>query len=162
VQRYGFLAQPGHGLPTPPFSRSSPTTTTQSTLGRQRSKTSIEVRTSSNDMRGRRNSPASSMPNTALHVSPAATMSALMTKMHTRPKRNPSNSPASAHILGRDGAHSMHAFSSQAKQDSPHSPLERNAMHMRSKSTTGNLRSFRLQASAMAGGMTRRTAVPQG
>lgn len=129
----------GNGLPTPPSSRSS---SRSIILGRQRSNTSTDMRAPTEDTRGRRNTPASSMPNTPIDRSPTATMSALMNKMHTRPKRSPSELSSPAHT-----AHS--------RQSSTNSSGERS----RSTMATGNLRAFRLQASAMAGGMTRRSAV---
>ncbi|KAF2793183.1 hypothetical protein K505DRAFT_44743 [Melanomma pulvis-pyrius CBS 109.77] len=115
-------------------------------------------------MHSRRNTATSdsSLPPTPVHISPAAAMSALMTKMNTRPKTSANSLPSppqSANPLA-DRSRSMQAFSGPRTGIPTSAPMMHGGGmengHARSRSNTGSLRSFRLQASAMAGGMNRR------
>ncbi|EUC41563.1 hypothetical protein COCMIDRAFT_105847 [Bipolaris oryzae ATCC 44560] len=167
MQAYGSLPQGNHALPTPPSSRSpSMSSSTRFSMGRRRSRTVndmpqlLQRRTTGISDSTRSNAGASA------HPSPTAAMSALMTKMNTRTKsitspvhRSPDHNdhdrarsvqalslPRSDRMVGVGNAGSDYGGGS--RMDSP---------HMRSKSTTSNLRAFRLQASTMAGGMNRRS-----
>lgn len=168
MQTYGSLPQPGQGMPTPPSSRSSSTSMAHRALGRRRSNMFDETRGTPDGIRGRRNDNANPVPGTPVHVSPAMTMSALMTKMNSRPKRSPSDLPSPAPSvsgvasrMGRDRSQSIQTSASHRGHSASRQNMEADTALVRSRSTTGNLRSFRLQASAMAGGMTRRNAMPQ-
>ncbi|KAF2844682.1 hypothetical protein T440DRAFT_493968 [Plenodomus tracheiphilus IPT5] len=163
MNTFGSLPKPAHGVPTPPSSRSSSTSMARKAFGRSRSNTIEDVQSGQNDVRGRRQFPTSSTPNTPVHASPSATMSVLMTTMNSRPKHDSVNLSSQAHNVAsrreRDRSQSVHGGSSRPKL-LPHMPnVGVEAPHMRSRSN-GSLRSFRLQASAMAGGMNRRGAAP--
>ncbi|KAI8943332.1 hypothetical protein NX059_001349 [Plenodomus lindquistii] len=160
MNTFGALPQPAHGMPTPPSSRSS--SMVRKAFGRSRSNEREEMQSAQNDARGRRPMQTSLIPHTPAHVSPAAAMSALMTTMNTRPKRGSTDLPSPAHTVAtqseRDRSQSVHGAPSRPKLIPHMSNVGAEAPHGRSRSTTGNLRSFRLQASAMAGGMNRRGA----
>ncbi|CAI6332041.1 unnamed protein product [Periconia digitata] len=142
-----------NGLPTPPTSR-SPSITPRPTHNRGPSISSMQS--------------TQSQPQT-----PAATMSALITKMNTRSRSSTNVSsqsmtfpPSPPHSAAQELSERIHSM--QLHQSYSSSP-GMNA-HSRSKSSmtsptaqgpsmgggNGNLRSFRLQASALAGGMTSR------
>ncbi|KAF1994309.1 hypothetical protein P154DRAFT_33488 [Amniculicola lignicola CBS 123094] len=157
MQAYGATpngAVPG-GHPTPPSSRSSSRSRSDSHHGlgvmhlqRRNTVTDSHRMPTMHQRQGTStsDSPLYSPPD---QVSPAAAMSALMAKMNSRPK--PANisvqsPPQSANTMF-DRSRSMQMA---AKPDMPQ------AGHMRAQSMTGSLRAFRLQASAMAGGMNRR------
>lgn len=156
MQTYGSIPQTGHGMPTPPSSRSSSTSTAQGAVGRRRSKTANDAYETRDGSRGRSNAGARSMPTARVPVSPAATMSALMTKMNTRLKRSLSSLPSQSHS-DHDRVQAMRTITPQANQGVAETGATGEMAHTRSRSTAGNLRSFRLQASAMAGAMTRRS-----
>lgn len=163
VQTYGSIPQGSNGLPTPPSSRS----TSRSPSTSSASRNLLARRNTLNDdqqpksMHQRRNTATSdsSVTSTTAHVSPAAAMSALMTKMNSRSKPNAAGLPsppqsATAVSSLNDRIRSMQSFSFQKSGTNVSAPME--TVHARSRSTTGSLRAFRLQASAMAGGMSRR------
>ena len=108
----------------------------------------------------RRNTAASGDNATApTHMSPAATMSTLMNKMKTRPKPDQTRLGSLTHsAVGsghpKDTARSMQRLPMQEEPMREVSTM--NSTHMRSRRTTGSLRAFRLQVSAVAGGMNRR------
>ncbi|KAH7068435.1 hypothetical protein BKA63DRAFT_451823 [Paraphoma chrysanthemicola] len=137
TQTYGLLPYASNGsLPTPPSSRSS-------SASRQRSNSGLTD------------------PMALSRSSPTSSMIALMAKMNTRSRHdgaslNPSP-PPSAHGAELSSHRSQPTDSFlQHKTHTETSPV-----NGRARSGTGNLRSFRLQASAMANGLNRRgTAGP--
>lgn len=154
MQTYGSIPQPTNGLPTPPSSRSSSRSpSTSAPLVRRNTTVSAQPMPGQPQLLQRRNTATSdrSMSPTTPHVSPAAALQNLMTNMKMNSRMKPSNTglpspPQSANEMA-DRIRSMQSFNS---------PRATDAGHARAKSTTGSLRSFRLQASAMAGGMNRR------
>ncbi|KAF2661021.1 hypothetical protein K491DRAFT_687814 [Lophiostoma macrostomum CBS 122681] len=155
MQTYGSMPQAMNGLPTPPSSRSSsrsPSTNMCIPMPLSRRNT---TNTSQQMSLHRRTSTATSDPSMHLppgHISPAATLQSLMTKMNSRPRMGSTGLPSppqSANELA-DRVRSIQSLGSQRSGASVDTD------HNRARSTTGSLRSFRLQASAMAGGMTRR------
>ena len=176
VQAYGSLPQTLQAMPTPPSSRPtsrspSSSSSTRMPLHRHRSRTNEDAP----QLLQRRNTATSdsvrSDSNTAAHVSPVAAMSALMMKMNTRTKSITSPVDRQTDLIDRDRVRSMHSFSFQkptatgpkSNGGAPGSaigvPTANAGVHTRSLSMTGSLRAFRLQASAMAGGMNRRSDV---
>lgn len=165
MQTYGSVPQPANGLPTPPSSRSVSRSPSASSVARN----PLTRRNTVNDghhppgpMHQRRDTAGSdsSITSPSAHVSPAAAMSALMTKMNSRPRPGATGLPsppqsATGATSMNDRVRSMQAFSLQ-KPGMTNVSTPTDAAHMRSQSTTGSLRAFRLQASAMAGGMSRR------
>ncbi|KAF2688123.1 hypothetical protein K458DRAFT_361117 [Lentithecium fluviatile CBS 122367] len=172
MQTYGSVPQAGNGLPTPPSSRSTSRSPSASSATRNpfpRRNTVNDAHPPSN-MHQRRNTATSdtSLPNTPAHLSPTATMSALMTKMNSRSKTDNSHLPSppqsATGAMSMSGMRSMQSFLAQQQKPAmpmPNTSVPAVAAHERSRSTTGSLRSFRLQASAMAGGMSRRSEVPR-
>lgn len=145
MQTYGSTPQRNSGLPTPPSSRSSSRSPSVTRVPMPPSRRNTV--TDSNPAPGihRRNTaPSDSQP--PVHVSPAAALQSLMTKMNTRPKTTNLPSPPQSATEPASRVRSMQTLNS---------PRAGPGGHMRT-STTGSLRSFRLQASAMAGGMTKR------
>tara|TARA_R110002003_G_scaffold171_20_gene14077 strand:+ start:196 stop:1815 length:1620 start_codon:yes stop_codon:yes gene_type:complete len=138
AETYGTLPHTGNNLPTPPSSRSSSTS-------RHRSNSAVTA------------------PKVLSHTSPATNMVALMAKMNSRLRDgvaevtdpSPPQSANGADLLNYR-SRSMHSF---PHPSTPYTTdMDRSPMTGRARSATGNLRSFRLQASAMAGGMNRRGA----
>ncbi|KAF9692758.1 hypothetical protein EKO04_009252 [Ascochyta lentis] len=176
MQTYGSMPGNLQVLPTPPSSRStsrspSASSSTRTPLGRRRSRTMIDMPQLSQRRNTATSDSARLNPNTPAHVSPAAAMSALMTKMNTRTKSITSSVGQAPDLVDRDRVRSMHSFSFQ-KPTAAGTMLSgtgvssvngnqgmADGVHARSRSTTGNLRAFRLQASAMAGSMNRRSDV---
>ena len=169
MQTYGSLPQGNHALPTPPSSRSpSLSSSTRYSMGRRRSRTLNDVP----QLLQRRDTAMSdwarSNAGASAHPSPTAAMSALMTKMNTRTKPITSPVTRSPDHGDHDRARSMQTFSLQRPERMSglgitgydHGAGSRmDGMHGRSKSTTSNLRAFRLQASTMDGGMNRRSDI---
>ena len=169
MQAYGSLPQGNHALPTPPSSRSpSLSSSTRYSMGRRRSRTLNDVpqlmqrRDTAMSDWARSNSGASA------HPSPTAAMSALMTKMNTRTKPISSPVNASPDPGDQDRARPMQPFSLQRPDRMSGLGItgselgagsRMDGMHGRSKSTTSNLRAFRLQAGTMAGSMNRRSDI---
>jgi sulfite reductase alpha subunit-like flavoprotein/cytochrome b involved in lipid metabolism len=168
MQTYSAQPQAG-GLPTPPSSRSSSRSPSTNSANRNQ----LSRRNTASDahnpgrMHSRRNTATSdsSLPPTPVHVSPAAAMSAMMAKLNTRPKTGANSLPSppqSARMVER--TRSMQGFSGPRVGASTHNSsmshgagnIDMGGSLSRSRSNTGSLRSFRLQASAMAGGMNRR------
>jgi hypothetical protein len=155
MQAYGTIPQHSGGLPTPPSSRSSSRSPSVSnrvpiTLGRRNTVTDAHPTPGLQ----RRNTGASdsSLSSQPAQISPAAALQSLMTKMNTRPKTNAGlPSPPQSATEMADRVRSMQAL------HSPKIGMGGEAGHARTRSTTGSLRSFRLQASALAGGMTKRS-----
>ncbi|KAL6711467.1 hypothetical protein ACN47E_004401 [Coniothyrium glycines] len=155
TQAYGSHQSPRHGLPSPPSSRSS--SVSRGRGPRKASATTTSIHEHPQTFRG----PTGSItPVTPVPATPVTTMSALMQTMHSRPKRSPSvpapvmnASYSSASGSEGDRAQQMH---SAAVRSTDNVSMDGDAVRARSRSMTGNLRSFRLQASALAGGMTRR------
>lgn len=167
MQTYGTLPQHGRTLPTPPLSRSSSTSSARNQLNRMRSRTlNDHLERSDSETRGRSRNTTTSSPSTPMLVSPAATMSALMTRMNARNRSSaptvpspPQSASGVAPVFHRNQSRSMHSYSAFPQSGPSHGSAAMNAAHMRSRSSTTNLRSFRLQASAMASGMNRRSEV---
>ncbi|KAH6625494.1 hypothetical protein C7974DRAFT_455624 [Boeremia exigua] len=173
MQAYGSLPEHRQTPPTPPLSRTSsrsPSTSssTRLSLSRSRSRTIDGPQLLSRRNTATSDSARSSASNPT-HVSPAAAMSALMTKMNSRTKSAASPMDRAPDLAERDRVRSLHSFSFQkpaapgsvtSGMNSP-SASAIDGVHGRSRSTTGNLRAFRLQASAMAGGMNRRSDGPR-
>lgn len=165
MQTYGSMPQLSNGLPTPPSSQSpsrSPSTSKAARNPLARRNTVNDGHHHPGMMHQRRNTATSdtSMPNTPAHVSPAAAMSALMTGMNTRAKQSGTGLPsppqsATGATPMMDRMRSMQLSTSQ-KAMNPNTSAPTDVMHTRSISTTSNLRAFRLQASALAGGMSKR------
>ncbi|KAF2026478.1 hypothetical protein EK21DRAFT_74173 [Setomelanomma holmii] len=135
---YSTLPQTNSRLPTPPSSRSSSTSW-------HRSNSSVDN--------------IKAMP----HVSLATNMAALMAKMNVRSKDSilaaGAHLPPNSAITIGTSKHRSHSIKSLPHQTtSGAQEAEVGAETGRARSTTGNLRAFRLQASAMAGGMNRRGA----
>ncbi|KAL1591803.1 hypothetical protein SLS59_010075 [Nothophoma quercina] len=89
MQVYGAVPQNAGTLPSPPSSRSasrspSASSSTRSSVSRQRSRTLNDMSQLSQRPNTATFDSARSNPGTPAHVSPAAAMSALMTKMNTR------------------------------------------------------------------------------
>lgn len=169
MQAYGSLPQGNHALPTPPSSRSpSVSSSARFSMGRRRSRTLndmpqlLQRRNTSVPESARFNSSASA------HASPTATMSALITKMNTRTKSINSPVDRSPDHSNHSQARSIQAFPLQRPDRTGglgntgsdyRAGSDADGMHVRSKSTTSNLRAFRLQASSMAAGMNRRSDI---
>lgn len=167
MQTYGSLPQGNHGLQTPPLSRSpSSSSSTRYSVERQRSKTVNDTP----QLLRRRNTAMSdsarSNSGASIYASPTAAMSALMTKMNTRTKSIPPPVERSPEYGDQNRTRSMQAFSQQkldgiygliGSDDGAGSRMD--STHVRSQSTNGNLRAFRLQASTIAGGMNRRSDI---
>ncbi|PVI02813.1 hypothetical protein DM02DRAFT_670224 [Periconia macrospinosa] len=162
IQTYGSIPEDhvllNNSLPTPPPSRSS----------------SVNRSTTHN-----RNPSLSPSDSSQSHPqSPAAAMSALMTKMNTRSRSSTNASTASSngfppsppHSASGAAAHDLNERIRSMQLQLQHSHFESPGMnaHTRSKSSMntptaattgtggGSLRSFKLQASALAGGMNSR------
>jgi sulfite reductase alpha subunit-like flavoprotein/cytochrome b involved in lipid metabolism len=170
-----YSSQPhGNGLPTPPSSRSSSRSPSTSNMNRNqlsRRNTASEA-PNPGRMLSRRNTGTSdsSLSPTPVHVSPATAMSAMIAKLNTRPKTGANSLPLPPQSAGMvERTRSMQTFSSPRTSNPTHSPslshgagnIDTAGGRSRSRSNTGSLRSFRLQASAMAGGMNMRGNAPQ-
>ena len=174
MQVYGAVPQNATALPSPPSSRPasrspSASSSTRDSLSRRRSRTLNDTSQLSRRPNTATSDSARSNPGTPAHVSPAAAMSALMTKMNTRNKSITSPVDRTSDLVDRDRVRLMHSFSSQklvsrslmsggAGSDAGTRSID--GIRARSGSTTGNLRAFRLQANVMVGGMDRRSDVP--
>jgi hypothetical protein len=160
MQTYGSMPQAMNGLPTPPSSRSSsrsPSTNMRMPMPLSRRNTTNASQQMTTHQRTRTATSDSSMNSPPGHISPAATLQSLMTKMNSRPRNGSTGLPSppqSANELA-DRVRSIQSFNNQRPG------LSVDTGHTRARSTTGSLRSFRLQASAMAGGMTRRSDAGQ-
>lgn len=152
MQTYGSMPNAGNGLPTPPSSRStsrSPSITSGRGNLQRRNTTENQSRTSAPENKAL----------TPTSLSPAATMSALMNRMNVRPKPSNNGFPSPPHSVNgmatmNDRARSVYRL--PIREEGPQVPLPTDSAHSRSRSMTGSLRAFRLQASAVAGGMSRR------
>ena len=160
MQTYGTMPT-GTGLPSPPSSRS--TSRSPSIISGRghlaRRNTTTDNQSTPGTTLQRRMSAASDKAMASTPLSPVATMSALMTKMNTRPKPSLNGIASPPHSVNGatpmyDRARSMHPMPIQ--EEGVSNPSSLNSAHIRSRSMTGSLRSFRLQASAAAGGMSRR------
>ncbi|KAF2451420.1 hypothetical protein P171DRAFT_5856 [Karstenula rhodostoma CBS 690.94] len=163
MQAYGSMSPVPNGLPTPPSSRS--TSRSPSINGGRGSLSLARRNTVADNHSGaalqRRNTATSEdSAMTPTHMSPAATMSALMNKMNTRPKPGqvglaspPHSAIESTQFNFKDRARSMQRL--PIREESAREASSMGNAHMRSRSTTNSLRAFRLQASAVAGGMSR-------
>ncbi|KAJ8112822.1 hypothetical protein OPT61_g4898 [Boeremia exigua] len=174
MQAYGSLPENRQALPTPPSSRStsrspSVSSSTRTPLGRGRSRTFNDMPQQLQRRNTATSDSARSVTGTTAQLSPVAAMSALMTQMNKRTQSITSSEDRTPDLIDRDRVRSMHSFSlhkptSAGNVMSPAGmgggPVMSNGVHVRSNSSTGNLRAFRLQASAMAGGLNRRSDVP--
>ncbi|KAF2473623.1 uncharacterized protein BDR25DRAFT_124163 [Lindgomyces ingoldianus] len=161
-----------HGIQTPPHSRSSSRSPSRiaamPTLVR-RSTTSgstypVQMHMQLQGLQRRRNT-ATSEPGrhtptpTTTSLTPAAAISGLLTKLNTRPKAPNAPGGLPTPPLSGDGAPDqarlMQMFAA-AKTGIANGAPTPDASHSRTKSTTGSLRAFRLQASALTGGLNRR------
>lgn len=148
MQTYGSTPTHPGNLPTPPSSRSS----SRSRLA------SVRIPTNGHTTMPRRHTTTSessmSPSSTPGHISPAVAMAAMMTKLNTRPRSGTVGIPSPPQSAKEDRIRSMHSFS--GARTSAMGGRDGMDAHLRAQSTTSSLRAFRLQASAMAGGLTRR------
>ncbi|KAJ4374846.1 hypothetical protein N0V83_001924 [Neocucurbitaria cava] len=171
---YGTHLRTSNTLPTPPSSRSSSTSSSPGPFGRQRlrasSSTTTQLPYTEDTMRGRRMNAGSQMPppSPPERLSPAATMSALMKNMNLRQSNQSQPRPLSPARSVKSSSNVMTEQDRRVQSIRSLSLSERRlegnldargdveSAHGRSRSTTSNLRSFRLQASALAAGLNRR------
>lgn len=162
MQAYGSVPPVPNGLPTPPSSRStSRSPSINGGRGNIARRNTVSDNYSGAGLQRRNTAASEDNVTTASHLSPAATIAALMNKMNTRPKPGqaglaspPRSAIGSAQFSFKDRSSSMQRLPIREEMVREDSPM--GAAHMRSSSTTGSLRAFRLQASAVAGGMSRR------
>lgn len=169
MQAYGSLPHSLPTLPTPPSSRSnsrspSASPSTRTPLARGRSRTLSDTSRAAQRRSTAASESAISSTTTIAQVSPVAAMSALMTKMNTRHKLTASSVDLTPELIDRDRVRSIHSLSIQKQGSaagiagSDDMSLEMGDVpHAGPRNTAGSLRAFRLQASAVAGSMNRRS-----
>lgn len=171
---YGTRLRQSNTLPTPPSSRSSSTSSSPGPFGRQRlralSSTMNQLPYTEDTIRGRciNAGPRMPPPSPPERLSPAATMSALMKNMNLRQSNQSQSRPLSPARSVKSSSNVMTehdrrvqsmrslSLSERRLEGNVDARVDVESAHGRSRSTTSNLRSFRLQASALAAGLNRR------
>lgn len=178
MQAYGSPPQTLSALPTPPpirpTSRSpSRSSSARTPLTRHCSRTIDDTLQLLQHNKPTIPESVRSSSTTIAHVSPVAAMSALMAKMNNRTKVMILPATRQTDTVGRHRTRSVHSIGFQppiAVGSTLNSLASGNAIglpalsaraHTKSQSATGSLRAFRLQASAIAEDMNRRSDVPR-